>query len=87
MAIGLGINWAMSGDDGDGTPDPDAAKKEETPDPHPEKFKPVRGTNGKEHKETGEVFRKDRLHKDHYEVYKNRKSAVEVFGMMEDTSL
>jgi RHS repeat-associated protein len=48
-------------------------KAEETPETDEDKFKPVRGTKGKENKETGEIYVKDQLHKDHYEVYKNKK--------------
>lgn len=46
---------------------------DETPETSPEKFKPVRGTKGKENIETGEIYEKDQLHKDHYEIYKNRR--------------
>jgi hypothetical protein len=45
-----------------------------TPDTHPEQFEPVKGKKGKKNKETGEIFEKDQLHKDHYEVYKNKKN-------------
>ncbi len=50
------------------------ADLEETPETSPEKFKPVRGTKGKENIETGEIYEKDQLHKDHYEVYKNKRA-------------
>jgi hypothetical protein len=33
----------------------------------------VRGSPAKRHKSTGEIWELDRLHKDHYEVYKNKK--------------
>jgi len=39
----------------------------------PDQFSPVRGTPAKENDETGEICAPDRLHKDHWEVYKNRK--------------
>lgn len=46
---------------------------EEAPDTHPENFEPVKGTKGKKDKETGEIWEKDQLHKDHYEVYKSKR--------------
>jgi len=46
-------------------------QREETPDTNPERFENVRGTAGKKDTETGEIWALDRLHKDHYEVYKN----------------
>ncbi|CAH2706644.1 hypothetical protein NCPPB1935_02510 [Xanthomonas campestris pv. nigromaculans] len=45
-----------------------------TPSTHPDQFEPVRGTKGKVNKDTGEVFELDKLHKDHWEVYKNRRN-------------
>jgi hypothetical protein len=54
--------------------DPEKKDRIETPTTHPENFKSVRGTRGKQHKETGQVFEKDTLHKDHYEVYSNRQA-------------
>ncbi|MGR4893622.1 RHS repeat-associated core domain-containing protein, partial [Sphingopyxis sp. LARHCG72] len=56
-----------AGDEGD-------TALEDTPDNAKEKFRPVRGTKGKENIETGEVYEKDLLHKDHYSVYKNRRA-------------
>jgi hypothetical protein len=50
----------------------DDADREETPTTNPEKFKNVRGRPGKENTDTGEVWEKDKLHKDHYEVYRDR---------------
>jgi RHS repeat-associated protein len=47
---------------------------EDTPETAPGDFKPVRGTPGKENTKTGEVWVKDKFHKDHWEVYKNRKT-------------
>ena len=44
-----------------------------TPDTHPNDFENVRGTKAKVNTKTGEVFDPDLFHKDHYEVYKNRK--------------
>lgn len=46
---------------------------EETPETNPESFETVKGTKGKKHKVTGEIYERDMLHKDHYEVYKNRR--------------
>ena len=48
--------------------------REHTPATHPEDFKSIKGRSGKENIETGEVFEKDRLHKDHYEVYSGKKT-------------
>ena len=47
--------------------------REATPATDPDRFKPVRGRSGKVDAETGEIWEKDKLHKDHYEVYKNQK--------------
>ncbi len=46
---------------------------EHTPLTHPDEFEPVRGSSAKRHKVTGEIWELDRLHRDHYEVYKNKK--------------
>ncbi len=53
----------------------DGSKSDEqvTPTTKPEQFEPVKNTSGKRDKTTGEIWQKDKLHKDHYEVYKNRK--------------
>ncbi|MGI8770700.1 MAG: RHS repeat-associated core domain-containing protein [Acidobacteriaceae bacterium] len=45
-----------------------------TPTTAPGNFEPVKGTPAKKNTQTGEIWEKDRLHKDHYEVYKNKKS-------------
>ncbi len=55
------------GGDGDNT------DLEHTPKTHPEEFGPVRGSPAKINLATGEIWEFDRLHKDHYEVYKNKK--------------
>lgn len=34
----------------------------------------MRGSKAKRHKVTGEIWEPDMLHKDHYEVYKNKKA-------------
>jgi RHS repeat-associated protein len=52
----------------------DDVDKEETPTTNPGNFKNVRGRPGKENRTTGEVWEKDKLHKDHYEVYRDRKA-------------
>jgi hypothetical protein len=50
-----------------------AGPPEATPSTNPSQFQPVRGTDAKVHVKTGEIWRKDRFHKNHYEVYKNTK--------------
>jgi RHS repeat-associated protein len=47
--------------------------KEDTPSTTKDAFGPVRGTKGKINKQTGEIWEHDMLHKDHWEVYRNRK--------------
>lgn len=49
-------------------------KREKTPTTHPGEFENVKGKKGKINKENGEVWEKDKFHKDHYEVYKDRKN-------------
>nr|MDA8212791.1 RHS repeat-associated core domain-containing protein [Clostridia bacterium] len=39
-----------------------------TPDTHPDMFDKLKGNQGHRHKETGEIWKKDKLHKDHYDV-------------------
>ena len=46
---------------------------EPTPDTAPDEFEPVKGSKAKRNKHTGEFWEKDLLHRDHWEVYKNRK--------------
>jgi RHS repeat-associated protein len=46
---------------------------DKTPHTHPDDFEPVKGTPGKRNKKTGEVWERDRLHKNHWEVYRNKK--------------
>lgn len=46
---------------------------EPTPTTNPGIFEPVKGTPGKRDKITGEIWEKDKLHKNHFEVYKNLK--------------
>jgi len=49
------------------------ASKEVTPSTSSKAFEAVKGSPAKRNKETGEIWVKDRLHKDHYEVYKNQR--------------
>jgi RHS repeat-associated protein len=46
---------------------------EPTPTTNPKIYEPVKGTPGKRNKITGEIWEKDKFHKNHYEVYKNKK--------------
>ena len=46
---------------------------EVTPTTDKNQFESVRGTSAKRNPDTGEIWMKDRLHKDHYEVYKNKR--------------
>jgi hypothetical protein len=43
---------------------------EDTPDTNPSRFEPVRGRRARRDRFTGEVWQKDLLHGDHWEVYK-----------------
>lgn len=58
----------QSGPDRDGS-----SGARENPTTDPKAFEPVEGTPAKRNKETGEIWERDKLHKDHYEVYKNKK--------------
>jgi hypothetical protein len=49
------------------------SSSEATPTTHRDNFEPVKGTSGKRDPKTGEIWVKDKLHKDEYEVYKNKK--------------
>lgn len=44
---------------------------EDTPDIHPGNFEPVRGRRARRSRATGEIWQKDLLHGDHWEVYKS----------------
>jgi RHS repeat-associated protein len=64
------------------TPDPNdnrpnqsqsGGQNQQTPTTNPDRFEPVRGQPAKRDKQTGEIWVFDRLHKNHYEVYKNRR--------------
>jgi hypothetical protein len=71
----------MQGETTPATPDPNdnkpstaqGSQNQQTPTTNPDKFQPVRGQPAKRDKETGEIWVFDRLHKNHYEVYKNRR--------------
>jgi len=43
---------------------------EDTPDTNPSRFEPVRGRRARRDRLTGEIWQKDLLHGDHWEVYK-----------------
>ncbi|MRD46978.1 hypothetical protein GHT07_06795, partial [Caenimonas koreensis DSM 17982] len=47
--------------------------RENTPTTNPDDFEFIRGASGKRNKKTGEIWEKDKLHKDHWEVYGDRK--------------
>lgn len=51
-------------------------KKYKTPETERSDFDKVKGTKAYRHKESGQIWEKDQLHKDHWEVYKD-KSAYE----------
>jgi hypothetical protein len=44
---------------------------EPTPDTAPGQFVPVRGRRARRHARTGEIWQRDLLHDDHWEVYKS----------------
>jgi hypothetical protein len=46
---------------------------EETPDTHPDRFEAVRRRRARRHVQTSELWEKDRLHGDYWEVYKDLK--------------
>lgn len=51
----------------------DFGQREKTPAAHKSLYEPIRGRPGKRNIQTGEVWVKDQLHKDHYEIYKDTK--------------
>ena len=51
----------------------DPVATEATPTTDLSQFRPVRGANAKVHVVTGEIWSEDKFHKNHYEVYKNKK--------------
>ncbi|MCP4102540.1 MAG: hypothetical protein GY750_14140 [Lentisphaerae bacterium] len=44
-----------------------------TPSTHPDEFESVRGSRAVRNNATGEIWELDMLHRDHFEVYKNKK--------------
>ncbi len=50
-----------------------AVDREETPETQPAAFEAVRGRRARRHMATAEFWEKDRLHGDHWEVYKDLK--------------
>ena len=46
---------------------------EPTPDISPDDFEAIKGSRAKRNKKTGEIWVKDLLHRDHWEVYKDKK--------------
>ena len=44
---------------------------EPTPSTHPDKFEPFRGAS--RNKESEEIWERDKLHKNHWEVYRSKK--------------
>ncbi len=46
---------------------------ESTPDTAPEEFESIKRSKAKRHKNTGEIWEKDLLHDDHWEVYRTKK--------------
>jgi hypothetical protein len=46
---------------------------EATPDIAPDDFEQVKGGKAKRNKNTGEIWERDLLHRDHWEVYKTKK--------------
>lgn len=56
---------------------------EETPETQPAAFETVRGRRGRRHVRTGEIWEKDRLHEDHWEVYTSRASVTALSGLMD----
>lgn len=48
--------------------------KTQTPETNSDNFENVRGSKAKIDKKNGEVWQKDLLHKDHWEVYKNKRN-------------
>lgn len=52
----------------------ESKKKEDTPKTNPKNFENVKGSKAKKNKRTGEIWEKDLFHRDHYEVYKDKKS-------------
>jgi hypothetical protein len=63
---------------------------EVTPTTDKTQFESVRCSSAKRNRDTGEIWVRDRLHKDHYEVYKNKRDfekGVRHRAVWEDGSL
>ena len=69
--MGIRGSTTMTNDD---AKDGGDSNTEITPASDSKAFRPVRGTKGKEHTKTGEIWERDLLHKNHWEVYKDRNS-------------
>lgn len=55
---------------------------EDTPESKPDSFESVRGRRARRQRDTGEIWQRDLLHNDHWEVYKTlRDCATEPFGL------
>jgi RHS repeat-associated protein len=68
------VSWDRFLNEDSGNPEAENVEEpERTPTTHPEDFENVRGSKAKRSKDTGEIWEKDMLHGDHYEVYKNRR--------------
>ncbi|WP_143694914.1 RHS repeat domain-containing protein, partial [Variovorax sp. JS1663] len=61
--------WMFSDGNNEELPD-----LEKTPTTHPDDFEPVKGSKGKRNLETGEIWEKDQLHRDHWEVYGDKRA-------------
>ena len=70
----LNENSTEDGNTNEDASDTDDSDKEQTPLTNGDLFGSVRGSKAKVNKSTGEIWERDMLHKDHYEVYKNRKN-------------
>jgi RHS repeat-associated protein len=71
MSTSAAIQFSQNTNDGGSAPQ---SSHEATPATNRGRFEPVRGTSAKRDSETGEIWVKDRLHGNHYEVYKNKKA-------------
>ena len=70
MSTAAGVSFMEGSGDGGSR---SRATGEATPTTDKNQFESVRGTSGKKNRATGEIWVKDPFHKDHYEVYKNKK--------------
>ncbi|WP_457336924.1 RHS repeat domain-containing protein [Rhizobacter sp. P5_C2] len=73
-AQALGRAWDRMFSEGeDSGQDQAEPEREKTPTTNPDDFESVRGTKGKREKSTDEIWERDQLHKDHWEVYKDKR--------------